>query len=63
MTKAISVRLDTDLLTFIDAMPNISTRSDKIRGVLLWLKEYQAHYLSSINEYIVSCMTKESHES
>ena len=60
MTRAISIRLDADLLTFIDAMPNISTRSDKIRGVLLWLKEYQAHYLTSINEYIISCMTKES---
>ena len=60
MTKAISVRLDSDLLTFIDTIPTVTNRSDKIRGVLLWLKEYQAHYLVSVNEYIEQCITRNS---
>ena len=57
MTKAISVRLDTELLMFIDTIQGASTRSDKVRGVLLWLKQYQTHYLGSVQEHLQSCMT------
>ena len=60
MTKAISVRLDTDLLTFIDSIPGVPNRSDKIRGVLLWLNLYKDSYLGSVTEYIQSSITHES---
>lgn len=63
MTKAISVRLDTDLLSFIDNNFTIGTRSDRIRAVLLWLKQYQSHYLGSVQEHLQSCMTSNSVDS
>ena len=57
MTKAITIRLDADLLTFIDSISTAPNRSDKIRGVLLWLKQYKDSYLGSVNEYIDTCIT------
>jgi len=60
MTKAITIRLDADLLIFIDSISTAPNRSDKIRGVLLWLKQYKDSYLGSVNEYIDACITHES---
>lgn len=57
MTKAITVRLSPDLLTFLDSIPGASNRSDKVRGVLLWIKQYKESYLSSVTEYMESCVT------
>ena len=57
MTKAICCRLDPVLLEFIDSMNPSSSRSDKIRGVLLWLMQYKDSYLGSVTEYIESCIT------
>jgi len=60
MTRAISIRLDEELLAFIRNDLGTPVTSEGIRGVLLWLKQYQAHYLSSVREYIQSCMTDNS---
>jgi hypothetical protein len=62
MTKAITVRLDPDLLTFLDSIPGAPNRSDKVRGVLLWLKLYQGSYLDSVKDHIQSCITQDSNE-
>ena len=62
MTKAISVRLDTELLTFIDTIQGASTRSDKVRGVLLWVQLYKDSYLSSVSDYMQSCITQDTNE-
>jgi len=58
MTKAITVRIDTDLLTFLDSIPGAPNRSDKVRGVLLWLQLYKDSYLGSVTDYIQSCITQ-----
>jgi len=60
MTKAITIRLDADLLTFIDSISTAPNRSDKIRGVLLWLKQYKDSYLGSVTDYIQSSITHDS---
>ena len=60
MTKAITVRLDPDLLTFLDSIPGATNRSDKIRGVLLWLQLYKDSYLGSVVDYIQSSITHDS---
>ena len=60
MTKAISVRLDTEILDFIHNDIGVTNTSDAIRGVLLWLKQYKDSYLGSVNEYIDTCITHES---
>jgi len=60
MTKAITVRLDADLLTFIDSISSIPNRSDKVRGVLLWLQLYKDSYLGSVTDYIQSSITHDS---
>ena len=57
MTKAITVRLDPDLLTFLDSIPGATNRSDKVRGVLLWVQLYKDSYLGSVTEYIQQCIT------
>ena len=62
MTKAITVRLDPDLLTFLDSIPGATNRSDKVRGVLLWLKQYKDSYLSSVTQHIESCVTQDTNE-
>jgi len=60
MTKAITVRLDPDLLTFLDSIPGATNRSDKVRGVLLWVQLYKDSYLGSVTEYIQQCITHDS---
>jgi len=57
MTKVITVRLDPVLLTFLDGIPGAPNRSDKVRGVLLWLKLYKDTYLGSVTEYMQECIT------
>jgi len=57
MTKVITVRLDPVLLTFLDSIPGAPNRSDKVRGVLLWLQLYKDSYLGSVTEYIQSSIT------
>lgn len=59
MVKAYSIRLDPELIAFIDYMDADFNRSDKIRSILLWLKEYQTYYLQSVQDYIKVRMTKE----
>lgn len=60
MTKAISVRLDPDLLTFIDENFTEGNRSDRIRAVLLWLKQYKGSYLTSVQDILNLCITRNS---
>ena len=60
MTKAITVRLDPDLLTFLDSIPGATNRSDKVRGVLLWVQLYKDSYLGSVADYIQSSITHDS---
>ena len=60
MAKAISIRLEDDLIAFVDSITVIQNRSDKIRGVLLWLKQYQTHYLASVQEHIGMSVTPSS---
>ena len=63
MTKLIALRLDKDLLDFIDSMNEIPTRTDRIKGIIAWLEEYQTTYLPSIIDYIKNRITNESHGS
>ena len=60
MTKAISVRLDTEILDFIHNDIGVANTSDAIRGVLLWVKLYRSHYLDSVKDYISTRTTHES---
>ena len=62
MTKAITVRLNPDLLTFLDSIPGATNRSDKVRGVLLWVQLYKDSYLSSVSDYMQSCITQDTNE-
>ena len=60
MTKLIALRLEPSLIEFIDNIHADYNRSDKLRAVLLWLKEYQDSYLASVKDYLQARITKES---
>ena len=57
MTKAISVRLNDEIINFMRNDMGVDNNSDAIRGVLLWLKQYQSHYLASVRSYIQDSIT------
>ena len=57
MTKTICIRLDPEILSFIDTLTPEPNRTEAIRGMVLWLKEYQDTYLSSVQSYIQDRIT------
>lgn len=58
MTKAICIRLDSEILSFIDTLTPEPNRTEAIKGMALWLQEYQDTYLASVKSYIQDRITR-----